>query len=167
MVKVDRVMAAWPLVRVWVPRVVAPSVNVTGPVGVPMDDVTIAVKVTADPKADGFRLELSAVAVGATFTVWVTAGAVLAPKPLAPEYPAITVWVPTVRFETLMLAWPSARVWVPRVVAPSVNVTVPVGVPEAEVTAAVKVTADPNVDGFGLELNAVPVDAAGPVSPKA
>jgi hypothetical protein len=44
---------------------------------------------------------------------------------------------------------------VPRVVVPSVNVTVPVGVPPVPVTVAVKVTCWPSVDGFGEEMRLV------------
>ena len=49
---------------------------------------------------------------------------------------------------------------VPNVVEPSLNVTVPVGVPapgETTVTVAVKVTPWPNVDGFGDEFSVVVV----------
>ena len=43
--------------------------------------------------------------------------------------------------------------------APSVKVTVPVGVPAPEVTVAVNVTDCPAVDGFTLEPSAVLVGA--------
>jgi hypothetical protein len=46
-------------------------------------------------------------------------------------------------------------------VAPSKNVTVPVGVPEAVATVAVKVTLWPNVDGFKDEVTVVVVVAGG------
>lgn len=55
-----------------VPSVVAPSLNVTLPVGVPepgAETVTVAVKVTDCPKTDGFTLEMSAVVVGSGFTI--------------------------------------------------------------------------------------------------
>ena len=60
------------------------------------------------------------------------------------------------------VAWPALRVPVPRVVAPSLNVTVPVGVPlpgGAAVTVAVKVTAWPNTDGLPEAATAVLVSA--------
>jgi len=44
---------------------------------------------------------------------------------------------------------------VPRVVAPSVKVTVPAGVPPLPFTVAAKVTGSPNVLGFGVEANVV------------
>jgi hypothetical protein len=47
----------------------------------------------------------------------------------------------------------------PICVAPSKKFTVPPGVPPDEVTVAVKVTDWPNVEGFGLEVNAVEVEA--------
>jgi hypothetical protein len=49
---------------------------------------------------------------------------------------------------------------VPSIVAPSENVTVPVGVPEdVELTVAVNVTVCPNPDGFTSEATLVDVDA--------
>ena len=52
---------------------------------------------------------------------------------------------------------------VPRVVAPSINVTVPVIVPVVvDVTAAVNMTEAPTVDGFREEVTAVVVAASPP-----
>ena len=53
------------------------------------------------------------------------------------------------------VATPPLSVPVPRVVAPSLNVTVPVAL--EGVTAAASVTAAPNVDGFGAEVMVVVV----------
>ena len=45
--------------------------------------------------------------------------------------------MPTVSFRVEIFAWPRLRVPVPMIVVPSLNVTVPVGVPEvADFTAA-------------------------------
>ena len=55
----------------------------------------------------------------------------------------------------MKLALPALRVPLPMVTVPSLKVTVPVGVPPVELTAALKVTAAPNVDGFNDELSAV------------
>jgi hypothetical protein len=49
----------------------------------------------------------------------------------------------------------------PILVVPSKNVTVPVGVPEAVVTVAVKVTLWPKVDGLFDDVTVVVVDAGG------
>ncbi len=57
-------------------------------------------------------------------------------------------------------ALPLTRVTVPSAVAPSRNVTVPVGTPAAEVTVALRVTACPVVDGFGVDVSLVVVAAA-------
>jgi hypothetical protein len=46
-------------------------------------------------------------------------------------------------------------------VAPSKNVTVPVGVPDAVATVAVKVTLCPNVDGLFDDVNVVVVVEGG------
>jgi hypothetical protein len=71
---------AWPLVRAPVPIAVLPSRNVTDPLGVPPDDVTVAVNVTALPAVAGFGAAANAVAVAAGFTVSVTGLLVLAPN---------------------------------------------------------------------------------------
>ena len=66
---------ALPLMRVPVPSVAPPFLKVTGPVGVPVVvDFTVAVKVTAVPKADGFFEEttdvvVAALVIGACVTV--------------------------------------------------------------------------------------------------
>jgi len=57
-------------------------------------------------------------------------------------------------------ALPLTSVTTPRVVAPSLNTTVPVGLivsATTGVTVAVSVTACPNTEGFGLELRTVEV----------
>ena len=54
---------AWPLLRLTVPRVVVPSLNVTVPVGVPDPDETVAVNVTDCPEFDGFNDEAREVEV--------------------------------------------------------------------------------------------------------
>jgi hypothetical protein len=64
--------------RLPVPRTVTPSLNVTVPVAV--EALTVAVKVTEAPKADGLRLDVMTVVVAAGFTVWVMAGDVDGPK---------------------------------------------------------------------------------------
>lgn len=65
---------------------------------------------------------------------------------------------PTVSELVVNVATPEPfNVPVPRVVAPSLNVTVPVGVPEAAATVAVNVTGEPTVDGFALEVRVVVV----------
>src|SRR6266481_9061860 len=55
------------------------------------------------------------------------------------------------------VAIPPLSVPVPSAVAPSLNVTVPVGMPEPEAgfTVAVKVTAWPKADGLSEEINVV------------
>src|SRR5207247_9079441 len=68
--------------------------------------------------------------------------------------------VPVARVDTLSEALPLTSVAVPSTVAPSRNVTVPVGTPVAEVTVALSVTACPVVEGFGVEVRVVVVAAA-------
>jgi hypothetical protein len=61
-----------------------------------------------------------------------------------------------VRLDVEKVAEPYNRLLVPRTVAPSLNVTVPVSV---EVTVAVKVTGALNSDGLGLDATNVVVAA--------
>lgn len=82
---VEVVNVATPLLSEAVPNVVAPFLNVTVPVGTPPEEVTVAVKVTAWPEADGFGEELSDSAVRALVTTCFSTGEVLAlyaPSPL-------------------------------------------------------------------------------------
>jgi len=60
---VVRVATPGPSGRVAVPSRVAPSKNDTEPVGVPTPAVTVAVRVTADPKVDGLALLVTTVVV--------------------------------------------------------------------------------------------------------
>ena len=73
-----------PLLSAPVPSVVVPSLKVTVPVGVPPVEVTVAVKVTAAPKVDGFRDEASEVELLACFTVCVNTAEVLPAKLVLP-----------------------------------------------------------------------------------
>jgi hypothetical protein len=158
-VSVDVPKVATPLpFRSAVPSVVAPSLNVTVPVGVPAVDVTVAVNVTDCPNVDGFSAEVSAVAVAALLTTCETALDVLILKFESPPYSAVMECVPAVRADVLSAATPLPfRTPVPSVAAPSLNVTVPVGVPPVDVTVAVNVTDCPNVDAFGADVSVVVV----------
>ena len=76
-----------PALKVAVPSVAAPSRNVTVPVGVPTPGataLTVAVKVTAWPDADGFTDEVTVVELLALLTVWVMAAEVLLLKFASP-----------------------------------------------------------------------------------
>jgi hypothetical protein len=62
-------------------------------------------------------------------------------KLLSPAYAAVMLWLPTTKEDVLRVAAPELIVAVPSVVAPSLNVTVPVGVSAegaAGLTVAVK-----------------------------
>jgi hypothetical protein len=81
------VKVALPPERLAVPNVAAPSRNVTVPVGVPTPGetaLTVAVKVTAWPDADGFTDEVTVVELLALFTVCVMAAEVLLLKLASP-----------------------------------------------------------------------------------
>ena len=85
---VEVVNVAWPLpFNVPVPIGVAPSLNVTVPVGVPAPGKvadTEAVKVTDCPSLDGLLLEVTAVVVAAWLTVCDSAVDVLVLKFVSP-----------------------------------------------------------------------------------
>jgi len=151
---VEVVKVATPPVSVPVPRVVAPSRNVTDPVGEPPAPVTVAVNVTDWPTSDGFTEEASAVVL-APRTAWEIALEVLVAKFASPAYFAVIECVPAVSVDVANVATPELRVPDPRVVAPSRNVTVPVGVPPVTVTVAVNVTDWPVVDGLTDEASTV------------
>jgi len=76
-------------------------------------------------------------------------------KLVSPLYSALMVWVPTVSVAVSSVATPPDRALVPRVVVPSLKVTVPVGVPAPEDTVAVKTTVCPKVEGFWDEATEV------------
>ena len=77
---------ARPPVSRTLPMIVAPFLNVTVPVGVPLYcDTTLAVKVTDSPTGDGFTDETKMVVVVARFTNWCSGGEVLPAKVVSPE----------------------------------------------------------------------------------
>ncbi len=67
-----------------------------------------------------------------------------------PLYVAVILCDPVVNADVVKVAVVPFNVPDPILVVPSKNVTVPVGVPEAVDTVAVKVTLCPAVDGFWL-----------------
>jgi hypothetical protein len=103
------------------------------------------------PNLDGLALDVNEVDVSALFTTWLRAELVLVLKSSSPPYTAVIEWDPTDKVDVENVAWPPLSVPVPSVVAPSLNVTVPVGVPLPEpdaATVAVNVTDCPNTDGL-------------------
>ena len=71
---------------------------------------------------------------------------------------------PTERVDLVMIAWLLRSVPVPSEIVPSLNVTVPLGVPEvAGLTVAVNVTVCPDTEGFADETSVVDVAAALPL----
>jgi hypothetical protein len=101
------------------------------------------------------------VVLEAGLTVSVSAVEVLAEKFVSPLYTAVMECVPGSRPLYIMRAGPPAeRVAVLRLVVPSINVTVPVGVPPVEgETVTMKVTHWLNTLGFGLAVTVVVVGA--------
>jgi len=62
------------------------------------------------------------------------------------------------RDEVIKMAVPEPSVLVPRVLVPSLKVTVPVGVTPELVTVAVNVTGWPYADGFAFDVSIVAVE---------
>src|SRR5574338_1098010 len=88
------------------------------------------------------------------FTVCVIAELALELKLESPEYVAVILWVPAPSVDVESVAVLAAKVPVPRIVAPSKNVTVPVLVPDAGDTGdtvAVNDTDWPESDGFAFD----------------
>jgi hypothetical protein len=129
-----------------VPKVVEPSLNVTVPVGVPAPGEvteTVAVNVTVCPNTEGLADEETEVEVEAWLTTSDNAEEVLPLKLVSAPYTAVILCVAADRDDVLKVAVPELSVPVPRVVAPSLKVIVPDGVPAPGATTdtvAVNVT---------------------------
>ena len=150
---------ALPAESVGLPRIAAPSLNVTVPVGVPALEVTVAVKFTLVPYVEGFSELTTTVALAALFTVCVSAVEVLARKLASLLYTAVMECgdALAVSADVVNVAVPALSALDPNVVAPSLKVTVPVGVPPngPGTTLAVNFTDCPNVEGLSDELKKV------------
>ena len=128
------------------------SRNESVPVGVPLPEpgATITFSVNVCPVvscvADGITVVVVGVFAGAE-TVTVTALDTDAAKFVSPPYEAVMLCEPLASAAVISVAMPDARFAVPRELAPSLNVTVPVGVPEPDrgATVAVNVTLCPVV----------------------
>ena len=137
---------------------IAPSVKVTVPVGVPVAETTVAVKVTESPTNVVGDDATTVVVVGAGATVWpieVPLGWVT----LFPANEAPTEREPTASPAVEKVADPFDTDATPSVVGPSVKVTVPNGEPVALATVAVNVTLVPKIVEFELELKVVVLNA--------
>jgi hypothetical protein len=117
------VRIAWPLFKVPVPRIVAPSRNVIVPV---TPAGTVAVKVTDWLTIEGLRDEAMAI-VGVTFpTVTTVAPEVTGLLFVSPDVVAVMGSVPIGKDGTVIVAIPPTMGAVPIGVVPLENVTVPV-----------------------------------------
>ena len=150
-------MLAWPPdIITGAPKLLPSTLNWTVPVGVPAPGAaadTVAVMVMDWPNTEGLAEEASDAVELAWLTVCVIADDddVLPLKLVSPPYTAVILCDPTDSDVVLKVAVPEPSVPVPRVVDPSMNVTVPVGVPAPGATAAtvaVNVTLWPKTDGL-------------------
>ena len=100
-----------------------------------------------------------AVVVVAWLTVWDNAAEVLPANAASPLYTPVIECDPTTRPAVVRVAVPPANVTgAPRFPAPSLNCTVPVGVPEPDDTVALNVTDSPNTDGLEPAVRATTVE---------
>ena len=102
------------------------------------------------------------VAVGMGLTFCVTTAEVFVLKLASPLYTAVSECDAAESVEVVKVAWPELRVLVASEVAPSLNVTVPVGVPTpgaTTATVAVKVTDCPKQAGLSEEISVAVVFA--------
>jgi hypothetical protein len=154
---------ALPAVTVTVPQpaiVVPLSVKATVPVGAPLPGGATpidAVYVTCSPTTAPFDDEPRVVSVEAWDTVSTTAGDVLVPYEPLPLYVAVKLCEPTVAGAAVHVATPlpfSVLAAHPvTVVGPSLNATVPAGVPSSAavpLTLAVSVSASPTTLEAGV-----------------
>jgi hypothetical protein len=104
--------------------------------------VTVAVKVMVWLALAGFSDDAREVVVLALFTAWLTGADVLPLYVAEPWYAAVIACVPAASEATESDAVPLTSVALPSVVDVEVSVktTLPVGVPEDELTAAVSMT---------------------------
>lgn len=134
---------ATPPVRGTASSVAVPFLNVTVPVGIsPEAEVTLAVKVTLWPKLEGLPLVPNVVVVPYLPTVCVSAAEVLVKNSVSPGYFALMECELAVSAEVVKVALPLARIPVPKVADPFVNVMISpsAGVPSLELTVPVNVT---------------------------
>jgi hypothetical protein len=147
-----------------VPRLVLPSKNVTVPVGVPAPapvTETAALNVTGWPYTDGFTEELTVVLVDALLTIWMRGELVLGAKLLSPPYLAVIECEPAETNAKVKVAFPELTVPVPKVLSPSMKVTVPDGFKadrEVIEIVALKVTDWPYADGLFVDVTDVVVE---------
>jgi hypothetical protein len=124
---------------------------------VPVGEVpaTVAVNVTGCPAWLGLSDDASATVLPAMVTVCVRGAEVLAMLLASPPYSAVIECAAALSDDVVKLAVPPLTGSVPSTVAPSLNVTVPVG--ELPVTVAVNVTACPAWLGLREEVSVVAV----------
>ena len=148
-------------VRGTVPRIEPPLSKTMTPVGEKLVEpvgLTVAVRTSGWPTTEGLGETVKVVAVLTAFTVWVKVVETLALKLPSPLYDAVSAWVPPLRAEVVIVAWPETRLAAGWEIPSMAKTTLPVGVPMPGATAlivAVMVTALPRSDGFADELRTV------------
>jgi hypothetical protein len=144
--------------RVPVPSAVEPSLKLTIPVGIPPELVTVAVKVIPWVRLLGFNDEATLTVLEFWLTDCVNTDDALPAYTRSPPKIAVIEWLPAASALVLNVAWPlPLSEPVPSIVAPSIKVTVPVGVMIRPLTLAVNVTDWPNALGLSEDITDVVV----------
>jgi hypothetical protein len=113
------------------------------------------VSVTVFPYVNDELDEESDVVVAALFTFWLRTAEFTGAKNASPGYEAVMLDVPTGSAAVENVAAPAANVPGPSAAPPRLNVTVPVGVPEPDVSVTLNVTDWSHVDGFTDDVSAM------------
>ena len=111
----------------------------------------------------GLKDETREVVVVSGVTIWSRGADTLGLYFRDSWYAAVIECEPAASADVEIDALPFTNVALPSVAELSENTTVPVGVPEEELTVAVNKTACPNTDGLSEETNVVVVRLWGPV----
>ena len=135
---------------------VLPSAHVP-PVGRIAELVSVNVPVATNCSVPPTKIEgfagVTAIETSGLFTTWIRKGEVLVWKLVSPLYTAVTTCSPGVRVVVvgLVAVAPDKLTREPKFTPSTTNCTVPVGVPAADETVAVKLTEPPKVDGLADE----------------
>ena len=86
---VDVVKLAFPALSCAVPSTLLPMAKVTGPFGITVGDVIVAVNVTTCPNVEGFGEEVSVAELVAWVITWITTGELLLRLFTSPPYIAV------------------------------------------------------------------------------
>jgi hypothetical protein len=143
-----------------VARVIEPSISVIAPTGWEPVPRTNTDRVSDEPDNEGLALDVKAIVEAAGTMTWLKAADTLVASSASPEYRAVMAWAPTESTAVVSVVTPlEPKLLVPRLVVPSTNSTVPVGVPPELVSVAVRMTGAPCGAGLSEDFTVAMVRA--------